>query len=458
MRFPRSWFADKHVVVLGLAKSGLAAAKLLRRLGAHVTVNDQKPEERIPAEEKRLLAEWGVQCVWGGHPPGLITPDVDLVVKNPGIPYAIAPVQDACRLGIPVVTEVELGWQWTSSPVIGITGSNGKTTTATLIGEILRQAGQKVHVVGNIGQVMSEVAFDSRPDETLVVELSSFQLMGTVEFRPKVAVLTNVYPAHLDYHQTMDAYVAAKCKLFANQQATDAAVLNADQELSHRIAPQLPSRVYWFSLRGPVAAGIYVEEDQIYWQPQEGPRERLFSRADVAIKGEHNLANLLSAAAAALIYGIPSEAIRAVAQSFMGVEHRLEFVREVAGVAYYNDSKATNTTAAMTALRSFPEGVTWIAGGLDRGISFDDMIPTVRQHVRRVIAYGQTREQIVSMCRQAGVEQCFTVEDVEEAVRLAHRLTPAGEVVLLSPACASWDLYRSFEERGHIFKQAVHKL
>jgi len=458
MHYTREWFLGKRVVVVGLAKSGLVAAKLLRRLGAHVTVNDCKPEEQIPIEERRKLAEWGVQAVWGGHPPGIVTAEVDLVVKNPGIPYNSPPIQEALRNGVPVVTEVELGWQWTTSPVIGITGSNGKTTTTTLIGEMLRHAGLKAHVVGNIGQVMSEAAFSSLPDETLVVELSSFQLMGTVHFRPVVAVLTNIYPAHLDYHGSMEDYIAAKCKMFANQQKKEAAVLNADQELSQKIASLLASRVYWFSIKGPVAAGVYAEGEHVYWQPQAGGRERLFSRSDVVVKGEHNLANLLAAATAALVYGAPAEAVRAVARSFTGVEHRLEFVREVDGVAYYNDSKATNATAAMTALRSFREGVTWIAGGLNRGLSFDEMIPVVQGHVRRVIAYGQTRELIVDMCRRAGIEQCFMVGDIEEAVRLARRLTPAGEVVLLSPACASWDMYRSFEERGHIFKQAVHKL
>lgn len=458
MRFSREWFQGRRVVVIGLAKSGLVAAKLLRRLGAQVTVNDCKPEDQIPEDDRRLLADWGVRTVWGGHPPGLVTPEVDLVVKNPGIPYHVAPVQEAFRLGVPVVTEVELGWQWTASPIIGITGSNGKTTTTTLIGEMLRQGGRKVHVVGNIGQVMSEVAFSSAPEETLVVELSSFQLQGTIRFRPRVAVLTNIYPAHLDYHGTMENYVATKCKLFANQTMEDAAVLNADQTLCRRIASGLASRLFWFSLQGPVASGVYLQGDDIFWQPPEGPRERLFPRAEVAVRGEHNLANLLAAATAALIWGVPQAAVRTVARSFTGVEHRLEFVREVDGVAYYNDSKATNATAAMTALRSFREGVTWIAGGLNRGLSFDEMIPVVRKHVRRVIAYGQTRELIVDMCRRAGIDACFTVEDVEEAVSLARRLTPKGEVVLLSPACASWDMYRSFEERGHIFKQAVHKL
>lgn len=458
MRFSREWFRNRQVVVLGLAKSGLAAAKLLRQLGAHVTVNDRQPEDQIAESDKQQLAEWGVRTVFGGHPEGLITSEVDLVVKNPGIPYEVTPIQEALRHGVPVVTEVELGWQWTSSPIIAITGSNGKTTTTTLIGEMLREAGRQVHVVGNIGQVMSEVAFSSRPDETLVVELSSFQLMGTVEFRPAIGVLTNVYPAHLDYHGTMDAYVAAKCRLFANQQATDAAVLNADQDISRQVARTLRSRIFWFSLQGPVSVGVFMEGEYIFWKPAEGERVPLFRRDEVALKGDHNLANLLAAATAALLDGVSVEAVRNVARSFVGVEHRLEFVREVGGVAYYNDSKATNATAAMTALRSFREGVTWIAGGLDRGVSFDEMIPTVQRHVRRVIAYGQTRELIVDMCRRAGVTDCFMAVDVEDAVRLARRLTPAGEVVLLSPACASWDMYRSFEERGHIFKQAVHKL
>jgi UDP-N-acetylmuramoylalanine--D-glutamate ligase len=457
-RYGRSWFRGKRVVVIGLAKSGLAAACLLWELGAQVTVNDRQEAWQIPPEAKRKLEERGIVCRWGGHPDDLIDPGVDLVVKNPGIPYRILPIQQAIKYQIPVITEVELGWQWTVSPMIGITGSNGKTTTTSLIGEMFRQAERKAHVVGNIGMVMSEVAFHSRPDETLVVELSSFQLLGTLDFRPDVAVLTNIYPAHLDYHGTLEEYTRAKLKLFANQRADDVAVLNADQEVSGRLAPEIGAQIWWFSIRSAVSPGVYLEDGEVYWQPPDGQRRRLFSRSDVALKGDHNLENLLAASCAAVAYGLPVEAVRRVASTFTGVEHRLEFVRKVNGVAYYNDSKATNTTAAITALRSFKEGITWIAGGLDRGHSFDEMIPIVQKHVKRVIAYGETSERIIEMCRRAGVSLCSTVGSVEEAVDLAAVITPPGDVVLLSPACASWDMYRSFEERGNIFKQAVHKL
>ncbi len=457
-RYGRSWFRGKRVVVIGLAKSGLAAACLLRELGAQVTVNDRQEAGQIPADTKRKMEELGIVGLWGGHPDDLIDPSVDLVVKNPGIPYQITPIQQALRYQIPVITEVELGWQWTTSPIIGITGSNGKTTTTSLIGEMFRQVERKVHVVGNIGMVMSEVAFHSRPDETLVVELSSFQLMGTLDFRPDVAVLTNIYPAHLDYHGTMEEYIRAKLKLFANQRPQDVAVLNADQEVSRGLLPDITGQIFWFSLQTPVSTGVYLDNGVIYWQPSDGKRRQLFSQGDVALKGDHNLANLLAAACAALAYGLPIEAVRRVAHTFTGVEHRLEFVREVNGVFYYNDSKATNTSAAITALRSFKEGVTWIAGGLDRGLSFDEMIPIVQKHVKRVIAYGETQDQIIAMCQRAGVTHWAKADNVEEAVDLAYRMTPAGEVVLLSPACASWDMYRSFEERGNIFKQAVHKL
>lgn len=446
-------YKDKQVVVLGLAKSGVVVAKLLHRFGAHVVVNDKKSrEDAIGAEE---LEAMGIRVITGHHPDELIHPGVSLIVKNPGIPYESPPVAKALELGIPVITEVEMAYQMSQAPIIGITGSNGKTTTTTLVGLIFKEAGIDALVGGNIGTVLSGIAETARPDQWIVAELSSFQLMGTRTFRPRIAALMNVYPAHLDYHHTMDEYLEAKLKLFANQTEEDYAILPYDQPELLAHCDKLRGKMFYFSKQTPVSRGVYVQDGQIFFQGETGTAEAVMVVKDLSVP---HLDNALAAVLIAKLAGADTSAIRDVLATFAGVEHRMEFVATIDGVKYYNDSKATNLEAATRAIQAFREPVVLLAGGLDRGVDFHELIPIMAQHVKAVVAFGQTAEIMLARAAEAGISQRILVDTVEKAVEAASVLALSGDVVLLSPACASWDMFPSFEVRGSMFKDGVHKL
>lgn len=449
-------WSGKRVLVLGLARSGVAAAKLLHQAGAHVTVNDRK--ERRDAPEAAELEQLGVRVVCGGHPPDLIHVNLDCVVKNPGIPYSIPPIQQALRRRIPVVTEVEIAYLFTQSPFVGITGSNGKTTTTTLVGEMLKAGGIRHVVAGNIGQALTEVAPGTNEREWIVAELSSFQLKGTVQFQPRVAALLNIVPAHLDYHVTMDDYIASKQKLFANQTADDMAVINADCPRSAELIPQVNATVFTFSRRQRVEHGADVRSGWIYFHDSNGKSERILPVEEVALPGGHNLENALAAVAIAKQCGCTTAAISETLRRFKGVEHRLEFVRERDGVRYYNDSKATNPTATIRSLESFSAPIVLIAGGLDRGVDFRELVPVFRERLYGLVVYGQTGDILMQRGVEASVPVVKRVDRLEEAVRESSHIARPGDTVLLSPGCASWDQFTSFEERGGMFKQAVHRL
>lgn len=446
-------FHDKHVVVIGMAKSGVAVAKLLHRFGAHVVVNDKKPrEEAVGIEELESL---GIPVICGYHPDDLIHEGLSLVVKNPGIPYEAAPVKQAQELGIPVVTEVELASQIAKAPIIGITGSNGKTTTTTLVGLIFKEAGLDAKVGGNIGTVLCGLAEEAGPDEWLVAELSSFQLMGTREFRPHIGVLLNLYPAHLDYHHTMEDYLAAKLKMFANQTADDAAILPYDQPEIVEKCKDLPAAIYYFSKSQEVPKGAFVKDGLILFADGNGNTEPIVATEDITVP---HLDNALAAILVAKLAGADKQSIIQVLTTFPGVEHRMEFVDSIRGVKYFNDSKATNPEAASRALQACKEPVVWICGGLDRGVDFRELLPVIQGRVKAVIALGQTAPILLERAQEAGINERIHVDTVEKAVLAASQLAESGDVVLLSPACASWDMFPSFETRGSMFKDGVHRL
>lgn len=446
-------YTGKKVLVLGLARSGAAAARLLHKNGAEVIVNDQKSLDGDPlAAELQAL---GIEVIGGGHPEGIVHAGLHLVVKNPGIPYKAAPVQEALQLGIPVVTEVELASEFSAAPLIGITGSNGKTTTTTLVGQILEAAQLHPVVAGNIGLALSEVADTLQEDQWLVAELSSFQLMGTREFRPKVGALLNLYPAHLDYHGSMEEYRAAKFRLFANQTADDVAVVNWDQAELRQAVEDLSAHVLPFSTREVLEEGVFVQDGTIH-AIVNGKPCTLLPVSEVALAGEHNLQNVLAAAAICLAAGAAPAAIAEVVRTFRGVEHRTEFVTVKDGVDFYNDSKATNAAAATQAITAF-ENVVLVAGGLDRGVDFLELVPVFEKHVKHLVAIGQAADKLIRVAQLAG-RTAEKAETLEQAVALAWQQAQAGDTVLLSPACASWDMFGSFEERGSMFKKAVHTL
>lgn len=443
--------------MVGLARSGVAAAKLLQRLGAEVVVNDEKPAEQL-AGDLEELGRLGIPAVTGGHPASLLD-GTDLVVKNPGIPYDRPLLEEALRRGIPIITEIEVAYRAAQGPILAITGSNGKTTTTSLVAEMFREAGIPAVAAGNIGTALSRAVLDAPPGTWLIVELSSFQLAGALSFRPRVAGLLNVFPAHLDYHGTMERYLAAKARIFAQQKAGDIAVLAADHKAVAGLVGDIAATVWWTSARRPVRTGVYSNGEAAVFVPPNGAgSEELLPVSEIRIQGAHNLENALSASALALAAGVPAESVRRALRSFRGVEHRLEFVREVRGVRFFNDSKATNPTAAARALSSFSGPVVAILGGLDRGDDLATLVSALASGTRAVVALGQSASRMAEAAREAGVSAVVFAGDVPEAVREAYALAVPGDVVLLSPAAASWDMFTSFEERGRIFKEAVHKL
>jgi UDP-N-acetylmuramoylalanine--D-glutamate ligase len=460
-------YQGKQVVILGLARSGLSAAKLFHKLGAHVTVNDKKQRDLCP--EADFLEAMGISVICGEHPESLIHSDVALVVKNPGIPYRIRPIEQAIELGIDVVTEVEVAYKISQCPIIGITGSNGKTTTTTWIYDMLKSGGQKPIVAGNIGRPLIDAALEAQEDNWLVVELSSFQLKGIQRFQPHIGCLLNIYETHLDYHGTMGDYKASKIKMFSNQTADNIAVFNWDDAICRKAASEVASQVLYFSSKERLVNGVCVEENpqgtfQIVYRKQ-GESEVVCSVSELGIPGKHNLENALAASTVALAAGVDIPIIAEVLKGFKGVEHRTEFVAEKSGVKFYNDSKATNAAATIKAIEGFTAPVILIAGGLDRGSDYMELKDYFQSHIKAVITLGETSEKLQHVAKLAGltlIDQAAghdsAKETLREAVEKAYRHAESGDVVLLSPACASWDMFSSYEERGRMFKESVHNL
>ncbi|KPB04436.1 UDP-N-acetylmuramoyl-L-alanine--D-glutamate ligase [Bacillus sp. CHD6a] len=444
-----SQYEGKRVLVLGLAKSGTATAELLHKLGAKVIVNDRSPLEGN--EQAAYLLSKGMEVVCGGHPTNIFDEKIDVVFKNPGIPYHNPLVQLAAEKGIPVLTEVELAYQISEASIIGITGSNGKTTTTTLIDEMLAADNQSPLIAGNIGNVSVEVAQQATDKNIMVTELSSFQLMGTEFFRPKISVFLNLFEAHLDYHGTLDEYGKAKAKIFLNQTREDYAVVNADDEQVMKLAEGILSMIVPFSTNN-IVDGAYLKDGSVWFK-----KEQVMKIDQIVLPGKHNLENILAAVAAVKLIGVSNEAIIKVLTSFSGVKHRLQFIGELNGRRFYNDSKATNILATQKALSAFDNNVVLLAGGLDRGNEFDDLLPYFKT-VKVLVTFGETAEKLIRTAHQAGIKQIKHVDNVEKAVPVAYEMSESGDVILLSPACASWDQYKTFEQRGDIFIDAVHKL
>ncbi|MBU5440520.1 UDP-N-acetylmuramoyl-L-alanine--D-glutamate ligase [Paenibacillus sp. MSJ-34] len=472
MKFPEA-YRDQEVVVLGLAISGVQVAKIFHQAGARVTVNDKKERQLCP--EAAELEALGISVICGGHPDTLVHANIALVVKNPGIPYSAAPVMQAQSLGIEVVTEVEVASFLCQAPIIGITGSNGKTTTTTWVGNILKQAGAKAIVAGNIGIPLSEAVQAATAEHWLVAELSSFQLKGTSQFHPRIACLLNVGETHLDYHGTMEDYIASKAKLFANQTEEDYAVLNWDNEVCRSLAERVRATLLPFSAKERLDFGVYAEppysaepdelQRSVVYRDELGQVHRIIDVREIGIPGRYNVENALAASAICLAAGIDPERLRQPLASFEGVEHRLEYVRTVDGVLYYNNSKATNAVATAMAIDAFAGGIVLIAGGLDRGSDYMELVPIFQDKVKAVVTLGETKDKIRRVAEAAGIRAIKTVDTgedaadtIRQAVREAAALAAPGDIVLLSPACASWDMFASYEERGRIFKEAAHSL
>jgi len=433
-----------------MAKSGYAASRLLKKLGATVTVNDRTPFEQNEIAQK--LKSEGFNVVCGEHPLSLIENQPMCIVKNPGIPYTNPLLIEAVKRNIPIYTEIELAYLISEAPFIGITGSNGKTTTTTLALNMLQEGNKKPLVAGNIGTVACEVAENANEDNIIVTELSSFQLMGIESFRPKISLITNIFEAHLDYHGTKDEYIKAKANIFKNQTENDFAVVNFDDENVMAMASQIRAKIIPFSTTKIMQDGAYVQNGYVYFK-----EKKVIEIEKIVLPGKHNLENILAAVAISKLLDVENDAIEKVLTTFTGVEHRLQFVTEINKRKFYNDSKATNILATQKAISSFQKPVILIAGGLDRGNGFDDLIPYFK-NVKKMVTYGQTAEKLIESAEKAGMKEVKSVDNVEDAVNEAFAHSEVGDIILLSPACASWDQFKTFEERGNKFIQAVHKL
>ena len=442
-------FANKKVLVLGLAKSGESAARLLDKLGAIVTVNDGKPFEENPAAQS--LLEEGIKVVTGGHPLELLDEEFELMVKNPGIRYDNPMVKKALEKKIPVITEIELAYLISDAPIIGITGSNGKTTTTTMIAEVLTAGGQSGLLSGNIGFPASQVATTATKNDTLVMELSSFQLMGIETFHPEIAVITNLMPTHIDYHGSFEEYVAAKWNIQNNMTKTDFLVLNFNQTLAKELAAKTQVTVVPFSTKEKVD-GAYLEGNVLMFRG-----EAIMAADELGVPGSHNVENALATIAVAKLRGIENQVIKETLAGFGGVKHRLQYVGEMNHVKFYNDSKSTNILATQKALSGFENSkVILIAGGLDRGNEFDELIPDI-QGLKKMIILGESAARVKRAAAKADVSY-IDATDVKDATRKAFAEAQAGDIILLSPANASWDMYPNFEVRGDEFITTFEEL
>jgi UDP-N-acetylmuramoylalanine--D-glutamate ligase len=450
----------KRVLVVGLARTGVAASLFCAVRGARVTATDQKAEAEL-ASVAAQLRDAGVALALGGHERVNLA-EQDLVVVSPGVPADAALLQEARKLRVPVWSEIELAWRFLRGKLVAITGSNGKTTTTSLVMHILETAGVPTLVGGNIGVALLSLVDSSTDDTVTVAEISSFQLETIDAFRPEVGVLLNLTPDHLDRHASFEDYARAKLRMFENQVERDAAILTADDPEVTRRMPSGP-RVYWFSRKKRVATGAFVLNDAIVFRT-DGNETELVRRADIGLRGEHNVENVLAACAAAFLVGAPMGAIAAGVKSFPGVEHRLEFVAKVSGVSFYNDSKATNVDAALKAIEAFPAvqhsgeagRVIVILGGKDKGSPYTPLREPLAQRGGVALLIGAAAEKIAAdLESEVRIERAGTLD---RAVQMAAREAKSGDVVLLAPACSSFDQFENYEERGLRFEELVARL
>ncbi len=443
--------AGQHVVVAGGGRSGLAAAALLRRRGARVTLSDHADR---PGPGAASLAADHIEVEYGPHRPELFA-SADLVVTSPGVPFDQAALNIARQSGVPVIGEIELAWRWLRGRVVAITGTKGKSTTTTLTARMLKAGGLDATAGGNLGNALSAQVDDSRPESIHVVEVSSFQLEATDTFRPWIAVLLNLSSDHLDRHGSFDAYAAAKARIFRQQTPDDWAVVNADDPAALALARDARARRCAFALDAPVDAGVTVTNGRIVWR-HEGRDVPLVAVSAVRLQGRHLLADVLAASAVSCLAGVPPPAIASAVEDFTGLEHALEPVGERDGVRYVNDSKATNIESARRALESFDDGIVAIMGGRFKGGRFEDLRPVVTARVDAIVAIGEAAPLI-----HAAFGDVVAVHDagsMDEAVRTASTLAHKGGVVLLAPACASFDMFTDYAARGRAFKAAVGEL
>ena len=443
----------KKVLVFGSGISGEAAAGLLAERGAQVVLYDGNEKLDRAAVAGRVSA--GTQIVLGEFPEALLD-GLDLVVMSPGVPTDLPVVVRMREKSIPVWGEIELAYACAKGDVLAITGTNGKTTTTTLLGEIMREAADSVFVVGNIGTPYTGIASDTREDSVTVAEVSSFQLETVHSFRPKVSAILNITPDHLNRHHTMEAYIAAKERIAENQTEDDYCVLNYEDEVLREFGRDIRPQVLYFSSRRKLKRGVWMDGDRIVCGI--GEETVICTTGELQILGVHNYENVMAAVAMAGAYGVPADVIRRVVTSFKGVEHRIEFVAEKNGVAFYNDSKGTNPDAAIRGIRAMNRPTVLIGGGYDKDSAYDEWIRAFDGRVKKLVLIGATREKIAETARKLGFTDIVMADSFEEAFEKCTEYAEPGDAVLLSPACASWGMFKNYEERGDKFKELVEQL
>ncbi|MBA7610267.1 UDP-N-acetylmuramoylalanine--D-glutamate ligase [subsurface metagenome] len=434
--------------MIGMGRAGVAAAKLLVTKGARVTITDCRGKEELKEAFGELEGR-RIRIETGGHPLELLE-DTELVVASPGISPDISLLKRAKEKRISIIGELELASSFLKVPIIAVTGTNGKTTTTTLIGEILKKEGKRVTVAGNIGYPLSSCV--SKNYELIVSEVSSFQLERIKTFHPSISIMLNIASDHLDRYRDLDEYIGAKKRIFLNQKRGDFAVLNRDDP--HCRTLSIEAKKIFFS-QEELGEGIYLKEGRVMAN-LSGRSQEVIHQEEIGIKGPHNLENALAAITACLILRVKVDSIRRALKEFKGIPHRMEFVRKIKGVRFVNDSKATNVSAVMKSLASFPKPIILIAGGRDKGLDYSPLRPLVKERVKTLILLGEAKEKIaqaLSSCKRIKM-----VEDIKEAVNTAFKLAEEGETVLLAPACSSYDMFKNFQERGEAFKEAVRGL
>lgn len=445
----------KKVLVVGAGKSGVAVAGFLAAKGSFVVLADTRERENFGSQLDKLAGA-GVELALGGYPDE-VGNRFDMVIMSPGVPLTIPPVSGAREAGIPVIGELELAYRFAGSPIIAVTGTNGKTTTTTLVGDIFRDAGFRVLVAGNIGLPLVEEVESYGPEDVIVAEVSSFQLETVDLFRPKVGLILNLTPDHLDRHGDMEGYARAKGRISMNQQKGDFLVLNYDDPNVREMKGKGKGDIIFFSRRNILEEGVFVRDNAITVS-RGGKTTRVIDAGELKIPGRHNLENALAATAAGFVAGVPGESIAGTLGRFAGVSHRLEFVAEVDGVRYINDSKGTNPDASIKAVEAYPGPLVIIAGGKNKGNDFTGFTSVAAPKTRAMVVLGQCADEMARSAQKAGIKDILRAESLRDAVLLARSAARPGDLVLLSPACASWDMFNNFEERGDLFKKIVREM
>ena len=441
----------RKVLVVGLARTGLATVKFLKSRGAIVSATEARPKDEMK-EAAAEMESMDIPAEWGGHQTETFL-NPDLIVVSPGVDLSLEPIQHALKRGRRVIGEIELAYRFIHAPILAVTGTNGKTTTTLLLGEMLKEGGMKAGVGGNVGEPLILFAGETSWD-VVVAEISSFQLETIESFRPRFSVLLNITEDHLDRYARYEDYIGAKVRIFENQNSGDTAILNKDDPLVAKYGQNIKAKRIFFSLKERLEEGSFFNGQSIVLR--NSGREEDYSLAQASLKGIHNVENMMAALTTARLFDCSKEAIETVLRRFKGLEHRVEFVRETGGVRFYNDSKGTNVGSVVKSLQGFSEPVILIAGGKDKNGDLSPLRPLVRNRVRQLILIGEAKER---MYRElGGLTETLLAATLEEAVALAHRKARRGEVVLLSPACSSFDMFKDYKERGKVFKEAVHSL